>query len=234
MWWKTDLHIHSCLSPCGSLKMSPETIAQRAGKQGVQLIGLTDHNSALNCTALEEVIKKTELSAVYGIEACTREEVHALCLLETADKAVELGKEIYRMIPARGISKYRDDQVIVNASEQILGYLDKFLIAGADISYEELFRMTKDYGGLFIPAHINRLSYSVFSQLGFLPNLPYDAVEVIGDPEEIAAAKYTVIKSSDAHVPEQIGNSYFLFEGKNPSFRDLKEALEKGRVELPE
>ncbi|HNX58188.1 MAG TPA: PHP domain-containing protein, partial [Spirochaetota bacterium] len=54
---RADLHIHSCLSPCGSLDMSPSRIVERAVESGLDVIALTDHNSALNCPALEEAAR---------------------------------------------------------------------------------------------------------------------------------------------------------------------------------
>ena len=46
-----DLHLHSCLSPCADDDMTPYNIAGMAMLLGLQLLALTDHNSAKNCPA---------------------------------------------------------------------------------------------------------------------------------------------------------------------------------------
>ncbi len=230
MWWKADLHIHSCLSPCGSLEMSPRLIAETAVNRGLDLIALTDHNTAENCPAIREAARSKGIQVIYGTEICTREEIHALCLFETVAAAREFGSMIYRKIPEGKRSRYTDDQIIVDENEFVLGSLDKLLITGADISFEKSLDLTIRFGGLFIPAHIDRKSYSVLSQIGYLPDLPYHGIEMIGDSNSLDTGKITVVKNSDAHIPAHIGQRYFLFEGPEPAFGYLREALFAGAV----
>jgi hypothetical protein len=213
--------------------MSPRRIAEAASAHSLDLIALTDHNSAENCPAMEEACRRAGIPVIYGIEICTREEIHALCLFETASAAGEFGATIYKKIPFGKRSRYTKDQIIVDKDEVVLGSLDKFLITGADISFEESLDLTVRSGGLFIPAHVDRISYSVLSQIGYLPDLPYHGIELLGDRKNVETGKNTVIKNSDAHVPAHIGQRYFLFEGAEPSFGCLEAALLDGAVELP-
>lgn len=232
MWWKADLHIHSCLSPCGSMEMSPRRIAETAVNRGLDLIALTDHNTAENCPAMKEAARAKGIPVIFGAEICTREEIHVLCLFETAAEAREFSGMIYKKIPEGKRSRYTEDQIIVDKNEVVLGTLDKFLITGADISFEASFDLTLRSGGLFIPAHIDRMSYGVLSQIGYLPDLAYNGIELLGNSEAAETGQYTVIKNSDAHVPAQIGQRYFFFEGEEPSFGHLKNALLAGAVRL--
>jgi len=50
---RADLHNHSCLSPCGDLFMSPKILAEGAIEAGIELLALSDHNSAMNLPAME-------------------------------------------------------------------------------------------------------------------------------------------------------------------------------------
>jgi len=43
--YRADLHIHSVLSPCGDLDMSPVNIVEEASRKGLDIIGITDHNT---------------------------------------------------------------------------------------------------------------------------------------------------------------------------------------------
>ena len=83
-----DLHIHSCLSPCGSEDMTPYNIAAMAALKGLDVIAVTDHNSCKNCPAVLAAAKEYGVLALPGMELTTSEEVHAVCLFETLDAAM--------------------------------------------------------------------------------------------------------------------------------------------------
>ena len=46
--YRCDLHIHSCLSPCADLLMTPGNIIREALRVGLDCIAITDHNTAGN------------------------------------------------------------------------------------------------------------------------------------------------------------------------------------------
>lgn len=56
-----DLHIHSCLSPCGDQDMTPKNIVNMALLKELELIALTDHNSCKNCPAIMKAAAGTGL-----------------------------------------------------------------------------------------------------------------------------------------------------------------------------
>ena len=94
-------------------------------------------------------------------------------------------------------------------------------------------------GGLFVPAHIDKSTTSLISQLGFIPfDLEYDAVELSkhGNKDEILKVhKYLKNKmftrSSDAHLPDVIGTATCYLEMETRSFEEIRMALhgENGR-----
>lgn len=224
--FRADCHLHSCLSPCGDLESSPSAIVEAAVRTGLDLIALTDHNSALNCPTFRKAAERAGISAVYGIEVTTREEVHALCLFESPEGALELGETIYEALPDVPVIPERyGDQVYVDIDDMILGEVDKHLIYAADYSMDELLDMVVSAGGLFIPAHIDRAANSVYSQLGFLPDAPYSAVEVTKIPSRIDPRGHAVISDSDAHFLADVGSRTFTFEAQAPTFGGLQSAL---------
>ncbi|GAB4221568.1 MAG: hypothetical protein Kow009_11380 [Spirochaetales bacterium] len=224
-----DLHIHSCLSPCGDLSMSPRRIAQEAARKRLSLIALTDHNSALNCPAFADACRKEGISALFGIEVTTVEEIHVLALFPTVEQALELSEEISRHLPRIPFDPERlGDQVYVNAEEEILGEVDTYLGVGTHFSLDGLFSFVHAMEGLFIPSHIDRPVNSLLSQLGRIPELSYSALEITRWPPPLR--DYPCVSNSDAHIPELIGTRYTLFEGDAPDFGALRKALEEGRV----
>ena len=207
---RADLHLHSCLSPCGDLSMSPRTIAKILAGRGIALAALTDHNSALNCPAFAEACLQCGIVPLFGIEAQPREECHILCLFADIESALELGDELYALMPpVMNVPEKTGDQVWVDGNEDIMGEVDKYLVASADISLEALAARVTEAGGIVIPAHADRPYFSLTSQLGFVPDGPWSALEVTRLPATIDTRGYPLITSSDAHYPEHIGRRAF-------------------------
>lgn len=231
MTFRADLHLHSCLSPCGDLDNSPRAIARTAKARGMDMIALTDHNSALNTPAFAEACRIEGLAALFGMEVTTREELHVLCLFETADTALTFGEELYAALPDVPNDPARfGDQVYVDVDEVILGEIEKYLVSAASWSMEETLHACHGAGGLFIPAHIDRSMHSIASQLGFLPEEPYDAVEVTKEPCPVPTGSYVKISDSDAHYLDDIATRSFEFHADTPTFTGLRSALAAGAV----
>lgn len=231
MLYKSDLHIHSCLSPCASLDMSPSAVALNAKRRGLDIIALTDHNSGLNLPAFGEACRRHDVMAVFGMEVNTREEVHVLTLFETADTALEFGNFLRRYFPAvKNDPDKFGDQIWVDADEVIQGVEDRFLLSAVDLSIDDIFKETLIRGGLFIPAHIDRPSFSIFSQLGFLPDMAYSALEAVSHPCKYDTGLWHVIADSDAHEIDDIGKRFTLYDMADRTFASLKSALADGRL----
>ena len=205
-----DLHNHSCLSPCGSLEQSPAVLARDAAAHGIALLALTDHNSALNAPAFAECCRREGVAPLFGMEACSAEEVHVLCLFGEAEDAMDFGEELAARLPSFGLgTEDLEDQVIVDADEYVLGSCPLRLAAALELPFGELVLTAHERGALVIPAHVDRPFMSVGSQLGFLPPGPYAAVESIRPPASELSGGHTVITGSDAHEPSTIGRRPF-------------------------
>lgn len=224
---KCDLHIHSCLSPCGDLEMSPNDIALEAKRKGLDVIAITDHNTALNTPAFRTACNRAGIFGIYGLEITTSEEVHVLALFKNPELALEMGKRVYEsFISIPNDPEKWGDQVYLDDDENILGEVEKYLTGGASLySITELLTMTEELGGMFIPAHIDKPQFSIKSQLGFLPDDNYSAVEVTKFPPEMDMHNLPYISSSDAHYLHNIGDRSFTLEIKDLSFTHIKEAI---------
>jgi len=228
---KTDLHIHTCLSPCGELSMSPQGIAQKAKEQSIEIIGICDHNSAENVPALIEAGKKLALQVIPGIEVTTKEEVHLLALFSQIEAALALQAKIYESLPGENNPDLYGWQVVVNESGEVLDFNPHLLIGATTLSLEETINLIHELGGLAIASHIDREGFSLIGQLGFIPSgLPLDALEVSPRlPLEAARKKfagpYPLITSSDAHDLKEIGAATTAFLLAEPSLEEISLAL---------
>ena len=232
--YKADLHIHTALSPCADLSMSPAAIVQTARARGLHLIGIADHNSTLNALVVKRLAEKEGIAVLTGVEVTTAEEVHCLAFFEHESQLLEfqqyLEKKILRIANTDG---QLGDQPVVDAEENIVEMIPYWLTAALQIGISAIQHQVAALGGIFIPAHINRPANGLFAQLGFIPpDLQFDALEFTGHTTAQAIrATYqlhpalTLIANSDAHFPEQIGVNHSVFSMRDCSFTEIRRAL---------
>lgn len=167
MFFRYDFHNHSCLSPCGDNDMTPCNIVGMAKILSLDIIALTDHNSCLNCPAAVELGKKEGITVIPGMELCTAEEIHVVCLLPNVETALEFSSYVKKRIPpVKNREEIFGEQLILSQSDEILGKEDLLLTTASSIGIYEVPALIKSFGGAAFPAHINRSSYSVISSLG--------------------------------------------------------------------
>ena len=229
---KCDLHIHSCLSPCGDLEMSPNAIAMEAKAKGLDVIALTDHNTALNTPAFRTACNKAGIFGIYGLEITSSEEAHVLALFKKPEIALEMGQIIYKsLLSVKNNPEKWGDQVYLDDEENIIGEVDKYLTGGASIySISELLEMTLSRGGMFIPAHIDKPQFSIKSQLGFIPDDSFTAVGITKLPPIMDLKNIPYITNSDAHYLHNIGDRSFNLDIKDLTFSNIKKAVLSGNI----
>lgn len=208
-----DLHMHSCLSPCGSDDMTPNNIVNMASLLGLDAIAVSDHNTARNLPAVCELARGCGLLVVPAIEACTSEEVHVLCLFETLEGALAFGEEIYRYLPP--IENQPDifgNQLVMDENDEIVGSEPLLLINALSLGIERLIPLAREYGGEAVPAHVNKPANSIIANLGFIPpEYGFTCIEV-NPPDESVLFTGRRISDSDAHYLEHIHEPEFFME----------------------
>lgn len=203
-----DFHIHTALSPCADNDMTPNNIVNMAKLKKLDAIAITDHNSCDNSEACIKAGKKIDILVIPGMEIQTKEEVHALCLFRELESAFVFQKYVYNLLPPiKNKPEIFGDQYIYNYEDKIIGINERMLLSSVDISFNEACYIVKELGGAFIPAHVDRGSYSIISNLGFIPDyIPIKTVEYSKYEDfkklrdlNIISSSYKSIKSSDAH-----------------------------------
>ncbi len=204
-----DFHIHSALSPCGDADMTPNNIVNMAMLLGLDTIALSDHNSIGNAAAAMAVGKECGVTVIPGMEVETEEGVHILTLYPNIEQAEFAARKIYEALPdIINRPEIFGEQAFMDSEDRITGYEEKLLISPANISLNDLFGLVKSAEGLFIPAHVDRHSYSILTNLGFIPDdLDIKSIEVsravddldiyLGNRPDLA--KYNIFRNSDAH-----------------------------------
>ena len=227
-----DFHIHSCLSGCAELENSPTAIVARAEQVGLDVLCLTDHNSAANCPAFAQACEGTNLTPFFGVEVNTREEVHVLCIYEQLASALQFGSQIRSLLPMT--PNMFGDQVVVNEQEEVLELVDIFLNNAADIGVDELFGLAGSEA-LIIPSHVDRQVFGLVSQLGFIPKRDYAALEIYRSQQAkmpLEQNDYTLVSNSDGHCLADIGRYYNRLEVEEISVAGVRAALKAGRSRI--
>ena len=232
--YNADLHIHTVLSPCADLEMTPIKIVNRAKEMDLQIIGITDHNSTLNAKLVKQLGQKEEILVLTGAEVTTREEVHCLAFFDKDEQLDEfqeyLEKHITKISNPEGHFGY---QPVVDENDNIKELIPYFLTAALNMGIAEIQKKVHDLDGIFIPAHVDRPLFGIFGQLGFIPeNLEFDALGITRNIDPNHARKHYVLEdnisllyNSDAHFLQQIGTIYSKFNMEKLNFKEVKMAL---------
>ncbi|MEF2765045.1 MAG: PHP domain-containing protein [Mediterraneibacter sp.] len=208
-----DLHIHSCLSPCGDDDMTPANIAGMAAVKGLDVIALTDHNSCRNCPAAIYHGEKHGVTVIPGMELTTREEVHVICLFPTLENALAFDSLVYKeLMPFPNREDIFGKQQIMDQTDRVIGTVENLLINATSIPFDDVFSLTASYGGIAYPAHVDKASNSLLSNLGFVPPDSTFACAEFHDFENLHRIKKEhpyfegcrAICCSDAHYLEDI------------------------------
>ena len=214
-----DLHLHSCLSPCGDDAATPTALAGFLALSGFALAALTDHNTVDNCPAFFEACEAYGLTPIAGMELTTSEDIHVVCLFEHLSDALAFGKEIEGRrckIPNRPDIFGR--QQVMNADEEVLREEVDYLLGATDLSIEDVPALVGRYGGISYPAHIDREANGVIAVLGTFPETPVFSVVELHDGarEEEFRLRFALhqrfVCSSDAHRLEDLREPSAYFE----------------------
>src|SRR4030043_337741 len=239
-----DFHIHPCLSPCPELDMHPKALVERALAAKLNIIAICDHNSSENVPYVIRAAQGKNLKIFPGMEITTSEEVHLLTIFDSLSDLASLQEIVYQHLAGRNDEERFGIQAIVNENGEVEGINDKLLIGATDLPLNDLLNSVHELNGLAIAAHIDRESFSVLSQLGFIDeSINFDALEVTpltglkqARVKYRELDKYSFIMSSDAHYLKDIGSAVTKIMLEEPTFAELKMAFarQNGRHVLEE
>ena len=242
--YRYDLHLHSCLSPCADDDMTPYNIAGMAMLLGLQLLALTDHNSAKNCPAFFSACREYGLVPVPGMELCTAEEIHLICLFPSLADAMAFDAEVETTLsPIKNRPEVFGRQWILREGDTVIGEYDKLLIAASALPLSEAAALCEAYNGACFPAHIDRMSNGILGVLGVLPESPrFTTLELsLAADEKVYAGRpdcagRRFLHSSDAHRLDAISEGAHTLRIADTPYsgdrvrRGLIELLRKGKL----
>ena len=230
-----DLHLHSCLSPCGDEEMTPANVAGMCALAGLDVVALTDHNSSRNCAAFEQAAQQHGLLAIPGMELCTREEVHVVCLFPTLERAMAFSDYVGTKLPQiPNNPKVFGAQILMDGEDTVLGEETLLLAGAADIGLYDVPKLMEEFGGLSFPAHIDRPSNSLLSQLGlWMPDLDFPLAEIsrycpsdLFNRRDLHGLRH--ISACDAHDLTQIPDAHQYMEVSDKTAEAVLDWLRNG------
>ncbi len=230
-----DLHMHSCLSPCGDLDMTPNNIVNMAVLKGLDVIAVTDHNTCRNCPPVLHLAQQAGLWAIPGMELNTQEEVHVVCLFPTLEQALRFDAYVYeRLQQVPNQPEIFGEQLVLNEQDEIVAREPLLLVSATDISVDAVPRLMNEFGGLAFPSHINRSSNSLIAAFGCLParEMGFPTVELYR-PDLFYSLEinrgmlegYEVLTNSDAHYLVDIAEPVHRLHLEAANFESLRQRL---------
>lgn len=228
---KVDLHIHSVLSPCCERENTVCNIVNMSQVLGNRVIALADHNCGGNVAALTQTAKQNGIVVLPAMEVTTAEEIHCLCYFTSVSQCERFSDELSRSMPKYALDKQIFyPQLLLDANDNQRGEVDYLLNVATNYDIYSLCDRVASYGGVAVPAHVDKPSNSLVSQLGCVPfDLPIKAVEVSSHCDSVLleqlSSRYTILRSSDAHSLEQMCESDFSLDIKDATIEAVMELL---------
>jgi PHP family Zn ribbon phosphoesterase len=232
-FFTADLHVHTVLSACAEMEMLPEFILERAQELDLNLIAVTDHNSAENVAAMLKAAEGTGITVLPGMEVQTREEVHLLCLFDTLEQVVDWQQVVYAHLPSlKNKEQVFGTQVVLDVDGEPVGTNDRLLATSVSLSVDQVVQRVRGLNGLCIPSHVDRPAYSLIANLGFIPpDLGVVGVEIshLVGPKEARARfpqleHYSLVADGDAHRLKEMARRTTL-KMAEPTVAELALAL---------
>jgi len=229
-----DLHIHSCLSPCADNDMTPYNIVMMSKIKGLDIIAVCDHNHTGNIKAVSRIADEAGILFVPGIELETSEEIHLLCYFPSVDSALNMQSvlnDCYMDIKNR--EDIFGEQWIMDEEDRPVGKVDYLLTAATKLDLYRSVSLVRELGGVPVPAHVDRASYSIISNLGSIPDdLCFNTLELSRyTTREDFLNRYPeysdkyFVTSSDAHKLGMILEREYFIELEKLSIADIFEKL---------
>lgn len=231
--FRADLHIHSCLSPCGNEEMRPRAVVNQAMAMGLDMIAICDHNSAENTGAFTKIGDEKGLTVLPGMEVTSKEEIHLLALFDRQEDCTVFQDVIDQNLPGENVEEVFGCQTIVNERDETIGINRRMLIGATLLPFEEIVSVIHSLRGVVIASHIDRQAFGLLGQLGFIPEgIPLDGLEISSRTSKEEAKNrfrsyqhYSFVWFSDAHYLQDIGKSVTCFVLKETTSREVKMAL---------
>ena len=233
-WYKTDLHVHTVLSPCSGLEMSPRSLMGKAKTEGIEIIAVTDHNSMANCLVYEKAAQEFDIAFIYGVEVQSAEEIHIVALFDDWKEGLEFNRELFdSLLPIKNDPAYHGNQIVLDEKENIVRTIKKSLINSSIWTLETVMHKVREFNGFAFPAHVDVTPYSLLGQLGFIPpDLNITAVGITAECDEKALLeKYPIlhdlvlIRNSDAHSLQDVGSGYTEFYLEETNLKSIVNAI---------
>jgi PHP family Zn ribbon phosphoesterase len=230
-----DLHVHSVLSPCAEIDMTPRNIVWHAVKHGIDIVAITDHNACDNVTAALAAARGTNVTILPGMEVETKEEVHIIVLFETIHQ-LNMWEQFVKLHMS---GRFNDEkrfgaQFVVDEEDELIGIKSEMLLTSLGCGIAEVCRTVNDLGGICIASHVDRPANSLLAQLGFIPpDVELAAVEVsrLTNPYEAKSRFHgigglPIVTSSDAHnIQDFLSGPKTIFYIEEPTLFEIQQAL---------
>lgn len=175
-----DFHVHTLLSPCAEVEMTPHHIVLRAAEFGIGAVAVTDHNASANAAAAVAAGERCGVKVFPGMEVECLEEAHIVALFDSLEQLAA-----WQQIVDMKMSGLKNDpeklgaQFVVDDDDNFIREEERMLHGPLQMNAAQVVETVAGLGGITVAAHVDRPSYSIIGQLGFIaPDMGFTAAEI--------------------------------------------------------
>lgn len=225
-----DIHIHTVISSCADVLQTPNNILNMCMLKGLDLIAITDHNTAKQFETIDKIKDSYDFLVLYGIEVTSKEGFHILTYFEKYDEVMGLDNAIDQMLDKNILTP--SPQIITDEYDEELKSIPYHINQKINLEFPDLIKLIRSFNGLVVPAHVNRKKLGILDYYSDIDKYDIDAIEIYKGTDVEAfyeeypyLKKYRAIFNSDAHDIDVINERENYMELDDLSFKSFKKWL---------
>jgi len=216
--YKYDLHIHSALSPCADILMSPNNILNMAYLNELDIVAITDQNSLKQTFVSSDLARSYQFLYVFGVEVASKENYHILCFFRTIEDAKDFDHHLEMDFHDKDKKATCHDQIIFDEYDNELYQYQQNLFLSSSFGVKEIKEMVDQKKGITVLAHVERYSREMILEAlknseafhAFEINKRSNYEEFLKEYPKILNHK--VLRNSDSHFINQMTKEHYTIE----------------------
>jgi DNA polymerase III alpha subunit (gram-positive type) len=152
-----DLHIHSVLSPCADVLMTPQNIFNMAMLKELDIISITDHNSLKQIPLCMEIAKSYDMLFIPGVEVTVKEGIDILLYFKHFKDAMDFDCYLEKFLEKKKVDlTIYNEQCICDINDECIDTYPYLLAQTTKLSIKELITYLAHIDHVMIYAHVDR------------------------------------------------------------------------------
>jgi 3',5'-nucleoside bisphosphate phosphatase len=152
-----DLHVHTVLSPCADLLMTPNNLWNMATLKGLDVVSFVDHNSLKQLPMLKRIGESYRALMLIGVEVALINDLHVLVYFRNPSEALEFDGYLESLLISNRIdADATTEQRLTDEEDQTIQTIPYLLSRPLPIDLNDLTKRLTPLNHRLVLAHWNR------------------------------------------------------------------------------